>query len=724
MKKVLLSLLLVFFLTDTYAQNWTQITSSDLELPFSETLIKHNGHWYIGTAGGVFKTTDNGINWTLTNNNLYSAIGRLRIEGFFSSGSNLIGINRWSGVVTTTDGSTWTTATGLPSSLYMPPNIVKVGTRLVTVVYDYNLSTYNLYYSDNDGASWIKSSVVGSIHLFPNIYSDGTTAYITHTNSSEDDEFIATTTDGINLGSLPFTPSFPGKSIERVIFAGDYIIVTGEQGVFERYDLIDDGWTNLAADWTNGIGFISLTANETGKLYASIYEGNGDLGLHTSDDYGDNWSPLSVTTTIGSEFALGFYAVGNEFMASFIDEGVHYTSNSGSTIIKRNNGLQAADVQNIFASNGNLITSLFISGVYGSDDNGDNWSLWNTGLPTGDIRRIYGFLTDGSSIFANFSTSPGDDASPEKVVKSIDDGENWSALSNPAGYNNIKTIGKNSNTLFAISTDPDGLLTSSNGGDSWTDISANKPSNFTPTIVVGGGSKTFMSGLDNNNKLAVYTSNDFGSTAWNLSMDGINTSELDELDDDDDILLIESGGDNVFLQVKYSNSDNKITMWNIDTWEEKNATGFGYIDLESMAYHNGTLFASTWNSGVYISSNNGDTFTKTSGLPDGLSANTFTFEGDLAFIGSSRGIWKYSLATNLTTSTSKIQQLFSPNPAKDVITFNTTTYFVTIYSISGQPVKKAPTFNNQLSIKDLSNGVYIVVMKTINGDKISKLIIK
>jgi hypothetical protein len=66
-----------------------------------------------------------------------------------------------------------------------------------------------------------------------------------------------------------------------------------------------------------------------------------------------------------------------------------------------------------------------------------------------------------------------------------------------------------------------------------------------------------------------------------------------------------------------------------------------------------------------------------------------------------------------TTTTLNI----APNPAKDVLNISTleTVEQVTIYSISGSLVKNINQNINQINVEDLTEGMYILVIKTENG---------
>lgn len=733
MKQILLIAFLMLVSPFVMHSQWTQLTGNDLELPFSETIIKHGADWYVGTAGGVFKSTDNGQNWVLINNNLYSILGRLRIEGFVSSGPNLVGMNRWSGIVTTTNGSTWTAFddTNFPTNYFISETMVVVGSRILIVVLDNNTNIWYLYYSTNNGVNWTQGATLTGADEEVYIYSAGSMAYIVHDNAGIS-EFLGETIDGTTLSAPTFSPAYPGNDIEQVIKSDDFIIVNGETSIY-RYDLISDGWTDLSSVWTNGIGFIAVAGNNNGRLYASVFEGDGNVGVHTSTDYGDNWSPLSPTIEIGQSFSIGIYATANEFMASFIDEGLHYSANAGVDITRSNNGALATDFNELIVSGSNLITSLFITGVYGSANNGSSWAKWNTGLPADPMQHLNGYTTDGTALYANYFDSPDENPTPNQVFKSSDNGQSWTGLTPPAPSTNLQLLGTNGSTLFAFSDDPAlAYYTSSNGGTNWTDITAvivsDLPAAFTPTLVTGDGTTAFLAVFDtsvpNEKYPRVYTSANNGTVDWTLTMTGINTGNLQSFDDDDnDILLLTPSLGKAFFPIRYNNWDNRLFRWNVNTWEEVAATGLSDLDFESIAYHNGELIVSAWNNGVFRSSNDGDSFTEVGNLPDGLSANAMAFMGDNIYISSNRGLWMFDLTTSIPKDIFETSSgHFHPNPTSGQVKLYDPAIKVSIYAATGTPVKELIPQNNSFDVSDLVNGIYIIVIQSKYGTTTSKLV--
>lgn len=717
MKRLLLlgTMMFVFSWLGVLAQ-WTQMTSDDLELPFAEAVVKHQGNWYIGTAGGVYKSTDAGLNWTLVNNNLYDVFNRLRLEGMTSVGNTLLGTNRWEGIVLTTDGSSWSLPTsGLPAGYYMTELLGVVGTRIIALIMDYDTGDYALYYSTNEGSTWTKGADLPAANNEVYLYSANSKVYIVHEDLSGNDVILGETVDGITVDAPAFTTDYPGTSIENIVKSGDYLIVGGESSIY-RYDLINDGWEDLSSKWAGGLAFIAAGGNNQDRLYATVLELTMTVGSYTSADHGSTWTSISPPLVTGKSFAMALYATGNEFMALYIDDGIHYTADAGATIVRRNNGALATDFEDMFVSGNNILASMFVSGVYASSNDGAAWSLWNTGLPASTLQHVSDYRSDGTALFANFYVFPDDNPEPYKVVKSTNNGASWNEVTFPGTQDNLELIGVNGSTLFAYSTTGgDKYYTSASSGASWTEITSNMPSDFMPAYLCGDGTTAYLVGFETtsgNNFLRVYTSADNGATAWTLQMNGITLANLEGMDTDEDIHLVAPAPGVAFLKIRYQGWDNRLLRWNTDTWEEATASGITNLDVESMAYNNGILYVSTWNNGVYRSEDSGESFTATAGLPEGLSARVFNFKGNQVIISTSRGIWTYTEnATNIGAE-SESRQLLYPNPASDNVNVGVNANTVEIFSVNGQLLKSVDVKNNQFSVESLTKGIYLVVIKT------------
>lgn len=159
-----------------------------------------------------------------------------------------------------------------------------------------------------------------------------------------------------------------------------------------------------------------------------------------------------------------------------------------------------------------------------------------------------------------------------------------------------------------------------------------------------------------------------------------------------------------------------------------NYTGIGGPGLSNTISEGGQI--SGINSNPLLNAN----YTLQAGSPaidagnNGLLASGMSFDlnGNARIVGTNvdMGAYEYdaALATNDFNSFSDFSMY--PNPANDFVTVksNTTIENVQIISLDGRIVKNSAT--SSLNISDLSNGIYIVQVKTENGKIGSKKLIK
>ncbi|MFA4853356.1 MAG: T9SS type A sorting domain-containing protein [Bacteroidales bacterium] len=149
---------------------------------------------------------------------------------------------------------------------------------------------------------------------------------------------------------------------------------------------------------------------------------------------------------------------------------------------------------------------------------------------------------------------------------------------------------------------------------------------------------------------------------------------------------------------------------------------------------NGNIFTGTYGAGVFLSSNNGSSWTAVNtGLTD-------TFVWSLAISGTNifagtggNGVWKRALS-DITVGVKEINNNESniavyPNPATNNITIESPqqpifVHYAEILNIQGQLIKSFASSSNKTSV-DIStfpNGMYFVKMKTEKGIAMKKFV--
>jgi len=132
-----------------------------------------------------------------------------------------------------------------------------------------------------------------------------------------------------------------------------------------------------------------------------------------------------------------------------------------------NNGLDCGSIWSLaINSNGTIFagTAGCGTGVYRSTDNGDSWTLVNTGLTSTDVAAL---AINGSTIFAGTHSIMGQGGG---MFRSTDNGDTWTEQNNHLTALDVNSVAINFlGHIFAGAAG--GVFRSTNDGDPWTDVS-------------------------------------------------------------------------------------------------------------------------------------------------------------------------------------------------------------------------------------------------------------
>lgn len=196
----------------------------------------------------------------------------------------------------------------------------------------------------------------------------------------------------------------------------DTLYLATHNGLFKKES---DGWKRVGNDKSDLMGF-SIGTNE-GIMYSSGHPSamNGNLGFRISTDNGNSWTMISKVKDSPVDFhamtaskaqnglVYGSPGGGSEFFVT-MDEGVSWKSlTPPDRIISL-----AAD-----PLNPDRVYAGTVSGLYVSDNKGQQWQKINPNVETGAITGI-GFASDGKTMYV-FSSLDGNGV----IYKSITGGE-------------------------------------------------------------------------------------------------------------------------------------------------------------------------------------------------------------------------------------------------------------------------------------------------------------
>lgn len=431
----------------------TWLVANGLSNKYVKSLTNDGTNFYAGTTYGVYKSTDNGLNWSI------AGLPEIDISSIAVKGNTVIASENKStrGLYLSDDqGSNWTELkNGLPntyiSAVAANDNYIYAG-----VYWD------GVYRSADHGASW-------SLMNNGFIYSKDIVTLATKGNYifAGSNSGCAISTD---QGSTWYCgPSTYDLSVKSIVTACNNVIAATN---YMMYKSIDNG-----ANWDTFQVSMNALATEDSIVYAG-----GDGGMTISTDCGSHWSSANIVGLPDNPRFTHIITNDSVKFVATLGKGVFYSKDDGHNWEARNDGLNdliinslasidtilfaGSNTKGVFVSfdsglhwnsAGNGIADTCIQtlasytnilyagtrshGIYKSTNHGASWEHLTTGVAGTDIQCIY---TCGVNVFAGLRG--------EGFFVSPDNGNSWAAQNSGLINYNIQTISENGNEIYAGTT--------------------------------------------------------------------------------------------------------------------------------------------------------------------------------------------------------------------------------------------------------------------------------
>ena len=540
-----------------------------------------NNTWWIGAAaGGLWKTTDNGVTWTcLTDNNGVLAVSDIIISSdyatsntiYIATGDKDAGDNRSIGVLKSTDGGTTWNTTGITYTLASNSMVSKL---LVDPSNNQTIlaATSNGVYKTTDGGStW--STRLSTVNFMDLEYKPGdfTTLYGSTTSGT-----IYLSTDG----GASWTQSFTNSSAHRIDLAVSpnnpilvYAIAANSvDGLYGIYKSTDSGATysqvfagtpknllgwNANGGDSGGQGWYDLSidvspSNATTLLIGGVNTWRSTNG-GTSWSIVNHWSGSTVQEVHADKHMLRYRGDGNLFECN--DGGVYISANNGTLWSNKTNGIVISQMYKLGVSqttpnetitglqdNG---TKLLSAGAWSDVKGGDGMECL---IDYTDANIQYGTYVNGqldrtkdhwitaTDISANIPgglketgawVSPYiiDPLNPKilylgysDIYKTTDQGDAWTKISTMNTSSKIRSMAiAPSNPQVLYVADPTRIWKTTDGGSSWINITGTIPSNITNIAVKNDDENTLWVTVSGYTSSKVFQSISGGTTWTNIS---------------------------------------------------------------------------------------------------------------------------------------------------------------------------------------------------------------
>ena len=590
------------------------------EFPFiiDPTCIAISGNnVFVGTATGVFRSTDNGTFWRTVNNGMPAYTSTLSLA---ISGTNILaGTNN--GVFFSADsGKTWVAAnngiTGYAvESFAVNGNDIFAG------------SDSGVFLSTNGGKSWASVS-------------SGLPVTTVNTLAISGNNIFAGTEDNFGFGGI-FRSSDNGKTWKAIDSGLTYVSAgTGLTDTAAIYSIAMVGNTIFAAAGTNGM----YSSSDSGKSWThfnisiwsissltvsgtNIFAGMGSGGgVYQSADTGKSWTSASYGLINTEANILSLGASGNTIYAG-TEGGLVVSRDKANTwsVDDTDNGLRVPEINALTTCGGKIFAGGYGYTVYISTDKGKSWASENTPSPSSGINSL---AANGATILAGTSLGGGTNG----VLLSKDSGKTWAAASNglptSTGTTNsfITSFAFRGSNIFMGArsvTIPlsGGVYLSTDTGNSWTAVNNGLTGyNFVNALTVLG-----------NNVFAGTDSGIFLSTNNGNSWKAMDSGLIGHI-----ISAFAIYGSKIFVSTNdpfsiYGGGRVYISKDTGKTWAMVN---FAFPELvSSFAINGGEIFAGA--RGVFLSRDSGSTWTDVSeGLTD-YYFSSLAINGNYIYAGGS-----------------------------------------------------------------------------------------
>ncbi len=412
-----------------------------------------NNKVYMGTATGLYSTTNNGLTWLQNSFFQNIAVSSVLIDdrnnlycgtGYYGNGN---------GVFMSTDGGISWAQLGLPAKV------------VLSLAFDSQKNLYagtlsdGVFKTTDMGQSWTQSQegiyrqqilrikINENDDIFVCGEGDGGWAY------TDGGVFISTN------GGVDFMQTgLPISNVKNIVFSGDSLIIASTPSGVQKYNRISKMWKNIGL---HKVEAVSITQSNT------LYAATRDDGLFKSTNFGLDWSMLDVAgDTILPTFNVLAINDDSIFISSAYWMNARRTIDGGNSweILPIKNG---ETLRGLFYRNDTLwLTGVLNSGIanlYRSLDFGVTYDSLISGASSNQTHSPFVVTNSGYIFFVNKDES----FSNPGIFRSKNYGLNWEqVLSGTINW----TVYADDNGLVLTGSESGRIFVSQNFGDSWTII--------------------------------------------------------------------------------------------------------------------------------------------------------------------------------------------------------------------------------------------------------------
>jgi len=702
-----------------YLENWTNLgtntsTGGYAGLGRINCIAFHpsdaNTFWVGSPSGGIWKTTNGGINWTILNNNLavlgvsdiiipsdYATSNTIYIATGDRDGGSMISLsggqtndNNSIGIYKSTDGGNTWNATGLTYTISQNKLVFKIlihpsnNQILIASTLD------GIYKTTDGGTTWTQKSLNRWVDMefkpgdpntiYASSFGYGSTYVNISTDNGENWTFQSVASAG-RRGEIAVSPADP-----TVVYL---LSANSGGGVYGIYKSTNSGvnWTavnsgspaGMLGYYTDGSGGSTGQGSYDWCMAVSPTDANtlhiGGITTWKSTNGGVNWTANTCWTSSSTYNKSGVPVVhadkhilayqNSSVLFEGNDGGIYKTTNGGSNWTDLSNGLVISQIYRIGVSQTN--SNIVLSGL---QDNGSklfNGGSW-TDVTGGDGMECIVDYSNANYMYATYVTGT--------IYRSVNGGVSFSSTISaniPGGQPTGAWVTpyvidqNNSSVLFAGF---DRVWKTTNRGNNWTSASqVLSSSNKLRSLAISPSNSNILYSADQTN---MWKTTDGGGTNWtsvSLPSTANYITYIAVKNSDPNTIWITFGGYTDGSKV-YESSNGGVDWINI-------STGLPNIPVmcivqDKTATDRNVLFAGT-DVGVYIKDGSNNWTSYSNGLPNVVVSELeilYSAGGDKLRAGTfGRGLWETTIEAALPVELTA----FNSKVSRNSVTLNWTT---------------------------------------------------
>ena len=366
---------------------------------------------------------------------------------------------------------------------------------------------------------------------------------------------------------------------------------------------------SVFSQWVQTAGPNGGYTNEIVQVGTELILSAGNGGIYKSADNGKTWKS-SVSGLPCNEDVLALVEYNGLIYASISRSGIYFSNDAGNNWVALNTGIENLTFYSLFVDDSNIYAGNANGGVYYSPDNGITWNDRSNGISN---IQFQDFILFNSKIYAAGTS----------LFETSDNGDTWVEVNIPGlSGNGIRAMTAENNIFYASSEGT--VFTSNDNLNSWN----------TYTINNNGSSIVSMSYSNN----TVYLTTSLGRYFY-TNDSGVNWSLVQNPNTDSFVHHLFFTNNSILM----STTDGVYESINTGaTWSRSN-NGLGALQIKSLEKNNLYIFAGTDSQGVFRSADNGENWTL---INNGLNnTNTLHIDeifaiGNTVFIATGDGIYK------------------------------------------------------------------------------------